>query len=87
MVTYRGEDQTDRRWEPQAQPTRERLLEAIAAVSALHRPVTDRTGWDGKGGYDDVTPACAACGSDDNAVSWPCPTMQALGSLQSEETP
>lgn len=64
-------------WEPQIQPTRERLLEAIAAVHALHVR----------------NPNCGDCEHcserdyPDYAVSWPCPTMQALGDLQSEETP
>lgn len=50
----------------------------VAAVRVLHRPVTDRTGWDGSGGYDEVSPACTACGSEDNAVAYPCPTVRAL---------
>lgn len=50
----------------------------VAAVRVLHRPATDRTGWDGSGGYDAVSPACAACGSEDNAVAWPCPTVRTL---------
>jgi hypothetical protein len=49
----------------------------VAAVRALHQPVTDRTGWT-RSDYDTVNPACSACGSEDNAVPWPCPTTRAL---------
>lgn len=58
-------------------------LAAVARVRALHQPVNGRTGWGADddptpGSYGDVTPACAACGSQDDAVRWPCPTIAAL---------
>jgi hypothetical protein len=53
---------------------------ALRAVLDLHRPVHDeRTGWDSQaGGYGTISPACESCGSNDLAVAWPCPTMQAI---------
>jgi hypothetical protein len=64
-------------WQPHVKPSREQLLEAIAAVHALHVR----------------NPNCGDCEHcserdyPDYAVPWPCPTMQALGDLQPEVTP
>jgi hypothetical protein len=64
-------------WQPHTRPSREQLLEAIAAVHALHVR----------------NPNCGDCEHcserdyPDYAVPWPCPTMQALGDLQPEVTP
>jgi hypothetical protein len=58
--------------------------ERLNSVRALHRPVAGRTGWgadddDTPGSYGDVSPACSECGSSEQAVRWPCPTLRALG--------
>jgi len=56
------------------------VLRRIAAerkLIACHQPVNDRTGWR-DGAYDDIDPACATCGSDDNATAHPCRTITAL---------
>lgn len=51
---------------------------ALARVRGIHRPVDGRTGWDGAGNYGDIEPACSACGSDEDANRYPCPTIRAL---------
>ncbi|MFG2913326.1 hypothetical protein ACGF0D_10605 [Kitasatospora sp. NPDC048298] len=55
----------------------------IAAVRALHQPATGYTGWgpdddDTPGAYGPISQACSACGSEDNAVRYPCGTIRAL---------
>lgn len=56
----------------------------IAAVRELHQPVTGYTGWGPdndatRGAYGPISQACSACGSEDDAVRWPCGTIRALG--------
>jgi hypothetical protein len=59
-------------WQPHLRPSREQLLEAIAAVGKLHvRNPNTRT--------------CEHCSErdyPDYAVPWPCPTMRALGETE-----
>jgi len=56
--------------------------ERIARARDLHQPVADRTGWRPDGTYDDINPACSSCGSADDAVPYPCPTIRALDGEQ-----
>ena len=51
---------------------------ALEAVLALHQPVTDGMGFT-EDGYGGISPACGACGtSDEYAVPYPCPTVEAI---------
>lgn len=58
--------------------------EAITRVRALHQPDPDgRTGYqpdddDTPGAYGGIAQACQECGSSDQAVRWPCPTLRAI---------
>lgn len=62
----------------------EKAEAAIERVRALHVPARGgRSGWnpdddDTPGAYGHIANACEECGSQDLAVSWPCPTIQAL---------
>lgn len=57
---------------------------AIERVRALHIPARGgRSGYnpdddDTPGAYGHIASACEECGSQDLAVRWPCPTIQAL---------
>ncbi|WP_224274030.1 hypothetical protein [Streptomyces sp. LS1784] len=60
----------------------------IAAVRALHQPVTGYTGWGPDddptpGAYGPISQACTTCGSEDDAVRWPCGTIRALNTSRS----
>ncbi|MFB7672907.1 hypothetical protein ACFC26_16015 [Kitasatospora purpeofusca] len=55
----------------------------ITAARALHQPATGYTGWgpdddSSPGAYGSVSQACSTCGSEDDAVRWPCATIRAL---------
>ena len=54
------------------------LLDALEKVLELHQPVTDGMGFT-EHGYGGISPACGACGtSDEYAVPYPCPTVEAI---------
>ena len=54
------------------------LLDALEKVLELHQPVTDGMGFT-EDGYGGISPACGACGtSDEYAVPYPCPTVEAI---------
>lgn len=62
----------------------EKAEAAIERVRALHVPARGgRSGYqpdddDTPGAYGHIASACEECGSQDLAVRWPCPTIQAL---------
>ena len=54
------------------------LLDALEKVLELHQPVTDGMGFT-EDGYGGISPACSSCGtSDEYAVPYPCPTVEAI---------
>ena len=56
----------------------EALEAALEKVLELHQPVTDGMGFT-EHGYGGISPACGACGtSDEYAVPYPCPTVEAI---------
>lgn len=63
---------------------RDAALATLARVRELHRPARGgRSGWnpdddDTPGAYGHIESACEECGSQDMAVRWPCPTVQAI---------
>ena len=81
---------TTEEWTP-AQTTRDwrRLRYSLESIRDLHDKDPDGgMGWQDKGGYGVIDPACRACGtSDEYAVPWPCSTRQhaeaALADLES----
>lgn len=61
-------------WTPHIKPTRDQLLDAVAAVSKLHACNAN-------------TGACEHCSARDYPnyeVPWPCPTMQAIGTARTQ---
>ncbi|MEU1284940.1 hypothetical protein [Kitasatospora sp. NPDC005856] len=63
----------------------------IAAIRELHQPVTGYTGWGPDddptpGAYGAISQACSACGSEDNAIRWPCATVRALDNASASPT-
>lgn len=62
----------------------EQAEDARDRVRALHQP-TDGMGYDSDdhpGRYGDMTRVCTACGtSDEYAVRWPCPTIEAIDGI------
>ena len=62
------------------------LLDALEKVLELHQPVTDGMGFT-EHGYGGISPACGACGtSDEYAVPYPCPTVEAITTALEGET-
>jgi hypothetical protein len=67
-----------------AQRRAEQAEAKLERVRALHFPARGgRSGWnpdddDTPGAYGHISSACEECGSQDLAVRWPCPTIQAL---------
>ena len=56
----------------------EALEAALEKVLELHQPVTDGMGFT-EHGYGGISPACSSCGtSDEYAVPYPCPTVEAI---------
>ena len=56
----------------------DRRDKALGKVLELHQPVTDGMGFT-EHGYGGISPACGACGtSDEYAVPYPCPTVEAI---------